>query len=121
MKQALEGEALMILETPRVARSAFEQHTGWAFKAEGACKGDLCVPFSDQWEVLDARVLVERLGMPLVHDDENGLWCLGPESQGRALASAEARDFVLPDFNGAPFRLSSLRGKKVFLLAWASW
>src|SRR5256885_12757684 len=26
-----------------------------------------------------SRVLAERLGMPLVHDEAAGLWCLGPE------------------------------------------
>ena len=37
----------------------------------------------------------------------------------RALASAEAPDFSLPDLDGKEFRLSSLRGQKVLLYAWA--
>jgi hypothetical protein len=28
---------------------------------------------------------------------------------------------VLPDFDGKPFDVASLRGRKVLLLAWASW
>ena len=40
---------------------------------------------------------------------------------GRALASAEAPELILPDRHGNEFRLSSLRGLKVLLLAWASW
>ena len=40
---------------------------------------------------------------------------------GRALATAEAAELELPDLDGNVFKLSSLRGKKVLLVAWASW
>jgi hypothetical protein len=70
---------------------------------------------------VDAEVLAERLGMALVHDPEHGLWALGPESGGRALASAEMPDLTLPDRDGNRFSLRSLRGQKVLLAAWASW
>jgi len=56
-----------------------------------------------------------------VHDAESGLWALGPESGGRALASASVPELELPRVDGNPFRLSSLRGTKVLLVAWASW
>ena len=70
---------------------------------------------------IDVRVLAERLGMALVHDEAHGLWALGPESGGRALLSAELPEISLPDRHGNPFSLSSLRGTKVLLVAWASW
>jgi len=38
-----------------------------------------------------------------------------------ALASLEAPDFALPDPTGRMHRLSDYRGKKVFLVTWASW
>jgi hypothetical protein len=58
--------------------------------------------------------------MALVREDEAALWALGPESLGdRALVSAEAPDLVLDDLDGTPFQLSSLRGQKVVLVAWA--
>ncbi len=110
----------MILETLDVDPVELERRTGWALKPEGACKGERCVPLPRDRKV-DARVLAGRLGMPLVRDEATGLWCLGPESGGRALASAEAPDFELPDLDGRPFRLGGLRGKKVLLYAWASW
>ncbi len=72
-------------------------------------------------EWLDAEVLSARLGMPLVRDDSAGLWSLGPESLGRVLQTADAPDLRLPDWRGDQFALSSLRGSKVLLLAWASW
>jgi len=111
----------MILERLEMSRGEFERRTGWALKPEGACKGDLCVPLpAGDGRTLDAPVVAERLGMPLVHDPAHDLWALGPES-GRVLASAEAPDFTLPDWRGEPFTLSELRGRKVVLVAWAPW
>ena len=59
-------------------------------------------------------------GMPLVAAEEHRLWALGPVDIGsRALASAEAPELRLPDLDGNTFSLSSLRGQKVLLYAWA--
>jgi hypothetical protein len=114
----------VILSTLDVDVASFEARTGWAIKPQGACKAEMCVPMPKEGSdaaTIDAAVLAERLGMPLVADEKHGLWALGPETLGRALASADAPDFTLPDRTGAPFELSSLRGLKVLLLAWASW
>jgi hypothetical protein len=112
----------MILDRLEVSAEELERRTGWELKPEGACKGDRCVPIPDaDGGALDANVLAERLGMALVHDEAHGLWALGPESGGRALLSADMPDVTLPDRNGRPFSLRSLRGTKVLLLAWASW
>ena len=55
-----------------------------------------------------------------MHDEASGLYAIGPESlSGRALVTAEAPELVLRDLDGEEFRLSSLRGKKVVLVAWA--
>ena len=60
------------------------------------------------------------MGLPLVHEEDLGVWALGPESiSARALTTAEAADFELPTLDGALFRLSSLRGRKVLVYAWA--
>ena len=114
----------MLLESLTADADAFTGRTGWALKAEGACKGDVCVPLPDaatRGETVDVAAVAERLGMPLVHDEAHGLWALGPESGGRALTTAIAPEIELPDIDGNPFRLSSLRGQKVLLVAWASW
>lgn len=112
----------MILNEARVSREAFAERTGWTFKPEGACRGDACVPLPESaGDWMDVHVLSERLSMPLLHDEAAGLWCLGPESLGRALPTAEAPDLSLPDWRGRHFELRSLRGRKVLLLAWASW
>jgi len=41
--------------------------------------------------------------------------------RARALASLEAPDFTLPDLDGRLHTLSNHRGKKVLLVAYASW
>jgi hypothetical protein len=113
----------MLLDSLQIDPATFERHTGWAIKPEGACKGDRCVPLpaASQSGLLPVQALAERLGMPLVHDEPSGLWSLGPESGGPALASAQVPDFALPDLAGNEFHLRSLRGRKVLLVAWASW
>jgi hypothetical protein len=95
----------------------FERHTGWEIRPEGACRGDVCVPLTDGFELTETA---ERLGMALVHDEEHDVWALGPPSlSGRALLTADAPELVLPDLDGNELRLSSLRGQKVLLVAWA--
>jgi hypothetical protein len=108
----------MILERLDAPPPELERRTGWSIKAEGACRGDVCVPLKAPFDVRD---LAQRLGMALVHDDRHELWALGPESGGKALTSAQLPDIVLPDRDGREFALRSLRGTKLFMIAWASW
>lgn len=117
----------MILTELQVDPDAFAARTGWACKPEGACKEEVCVPLPDGARGADGRldvtVVAQRLGMPLVRHDDADLWALGPETAvtGRALTTAHAPELELPTFDGDTFRLSSLRGTKVLLAAWASW
>ena len=112
----------MISETKTVTRNDFERSTGWQLKPEGACWGERCVPLPDPVsEAVDLESISGLLHMPLVHDDEANLWSLGPESGGNALTSAYIPELELTDWQGEDFNLSSLKGKKVLLIAWASW
>ena len=112
----------MILERLETTPEELRARTGWEIRPEGACKADRCVPLPDGGgDRVDVRVLAERLDMALVHDEQHGLWALGPESGGRVLLSAELPEITLPDRHGNPFSLSALHGKKVLLVAWASW
>ncbi len=116
----------MIVDAPRVAPADLLRRTGWEIKPEGACKGEHCVPLPGTALIdglVDIGVFAERLGMPLVSDPDHGLLALGPETglTGRALTTAQSPELELPDRDGNPFRLSSLRGRKVLLVAWASW
>ena len=111
----------MILEDLHVPAERFEAGTGWAVKPQGACRGEICVPLPPAGDgLVDVEAVAARLGMPLVHDEAAGLWALGPASlEGHALPTAVAPELELPDVDGEPFRLSSLRGQKVLLVAWA--
>jgi hypothetical protein len=109
----------VILDSLDVTPEQFAAGTGWVIKPEGACKAEVCVPL-DRSQGFDVVATAERLRMAVVHDEQAGLWSLGPESLGdRALISAEAPELVLDDIDGGVFRLSSLRGQKVVLVAWA--
>ena len=115
----------MILTKIEIPRDEFEAGTGWKLTPEGACKGDICVPLAAAVAgrsdgPIDVAELAREMTLPLVHEEEHGVWALGPESIGsRALVTAEAADFELPSLDGELFRLSSLRGRKVLVYAWA--
>jgi hypothetical protein len=116
----------VILDDPQVDQADFTARTGWEIKPEGACSGDTCVPLPPGTTGpdgrLDASALSQSLGMPLLHDEVHGFWALGPASAtGRTLSTAIAPDLTLPDADGNPFSLSTLHGRKVLLVAWASW
>ena len=119
----------------RATAGELAARTGWVAKPEGLCKGPMCVPLPAEarvtagggagdlhGEVLDLTVVAERLGMPVVRDDGHEVWALGPATvSGRALDTAEVPELTLPDVEGRPFTLSSLRGKRLVVFAWASW
>jgi len=114
----------MILNEPRVDAGELERRTGWELQPEGLCRAGVCVPLptgTAHGGTLDARVVSDRLGLPLLHDEAHGVWCLGPAARSRALERAEVPPIALPDRGGRPFELASLRGRKVLLVAWASW
>lgn len=114
----------MLLTELDMSTDDFEAMTGWAAKPEGMCKGDACVPAPGAIGAdgrLDIAAVSARLGMALEHDSEHGVWALGPESGGKALTTAVAPELELPDLDGNPFKLSAMHGRKVLLVAWASW
>ena len=114
----------MLLTTLDMTAESFDAATGWAAKPEGMCKGDACVPVPGaigEGGALDVATVADRLGMALVADDAAGVWALGPESGGRALTTATVPSIELPDIDGNPFNLSAMHGRKVLLVAWASW
>jgi hypothetical protein len=104
--------------------------SGWQFKPQGFCKGDVCVPVPDARKsefVAAGRynlvALANLLGQPVVTDAEHDAWCFGEAAaeRKRVLTSLDAPDFSLPDLDGKMHSLSEHRGKKVLLVSWASW
>ena len=107
----------MVTDSLEIDPVEFLRATGWELKPEGACRGDVCVPLGDR----SLPEVARRLAMPLVHDEENGLWSLGPAVEPILPAGGAAPDFALPDLEGRVHRLSQQRGRKVLILAWAPW
>lgn len=100
--------------------------SGWELKPVGLCKGGQCVPlgpYKERWgkDYLSLQAFAELQQMPLAID--NNCAALGEAASQRSMAmqSLQAADFELPDLDGKPHRLSDYRGKKILLVAWASW
>ena len=114
----------MILDSLTVDPEAFAAGTGWKSTPEGLCKGAQCVPAPEAITAagqIDVSAAASKLNMAVVEDTQHGLFAIGPESGGRALTTATVPDLALTDSDGNPFLLTSLHGRKVLLVAWASW
>lgn len=114
----------MITDSLHVPVEVLARETGWDVKPVGACREDVCVPLPPATladGMVDLPPFADRLGMPLLHDEEHGLWSLGPQAGDKAMTTVQAPDLVLPTLDGEPFALSSLRGRKVLIASWASW
>ena len=103
-----------------------EKATGWTLKPEGMCRDAACVPLpvsAVKSGEVDVAAFWKKLGGPVIASDAGDVWVLGAPAGERnaALDGLQAPDFILPDVDGKPRRLSELRGKKVFLATWASW
>jgi hypothetical protein len=108
----------VILDRLDIDAEQFGHATGWEIRPEGACKADICVPLTR--EGFDLVAVADRLGMAVVAEPGLSLWAVGPESLGsRALATADASDFSLPDLEGNLVPITSLRNQKVLVVAWA--
>ena len=108
--------------------ASLERALGWKLRPEGLCRGSVCVPVRDAsalvgTEGIDLAGFAAALGRPLALDAEERAAALGTGAAERraALASLEAPDFTLPDLSGRLHSLSDHRGKKVLLIAYASW
>ena len=106
--------------------------SGWELRPEGACRGDVCAPIPRGRETeflregparFNLAALARLLAEPVVHDDAHGVWLFGEGAAARRteMQSLQAPDFTLPDVDGRLHSLSDHRGKKVFLVSWASW
>jgi hypothetical protein len=115
----------VILDRLDLTPSDLHRQTGWEIKPEGACKDDVCVPLPGVETrpdgTIDVGAFAARMGMPVAQDEKHGLWALGSRSGASVLAAEAAPEIVLDDFDGNAFDLGTLRGRKVLLVAWASW
>jgi len=115
-------------DTVRLSREALELAIGWALKREGLCRGALCVPLRpgaalESADGVDLAGVAAALGRPLALDavERAAYLGVGAGERARVLAALEAPDFTLPDLDGRLHSLREHRGKKVLLVAYASW
>jgi hypothetical protein len=112
----------------RLPVAALESALGWTVKPEGLCRGAACVPTRTRPDLVtadgvDLAGVAALLDRPLALDVEAAAAALGAAAHERAarLASLDAPDFTLADLDGRLHSLSEWRGKKVLLVAYASW
>jgi hypothetical protein len=120
-----------------LSAEALPAATGWELKPEGLCQADRCVRVPHgvalvrkdhstamgRQDQVNLTALAGLLGQPVIRDPAHAVWCFGEAAPARRAAwqSLQAPDFTLPDLDGRPHSLSDYRGKKVFLVSWASW
>jgi len=127
--QEVQAEADRERDALWMAPSDVERLLGWTLKAEGLCRGPVCVPLASaaarhvRPDALDVAGLWRRMSKPVLRTQDASAWLLGESASERtaALESLEAPDFTLPDLAGKPHSLSDYRGRKVLLATWASW
>ena len=118
-----------------ISTSDLDRLAGLELKRQGICRGEICYPLppaspgqseflrdeaGHSWFNLTSFALLT--GQAVAHDASRSTWYFGVRpDQRQQLSSLEAPDFTLPDIDGKLHSLSDFRGKKVFLVTWASW
>ncbi len=107
--------------------------TRFEMKPQGVCRDKLCFPIPKAHksefvrkdagrDLFNLTAFANLVGQPVAHDAALNVWYFGLRSdQRQTLSSLQAPDFTLPDITGKMHSLSDFRGKKVFLVTWASW
>lgn len=107
---------------------SLEAATGWELRAEGLCRGDVCVPrrpndrlvVDDQIDLGAFAALMQR---PLAYEPSAGIAVL-TDSPGDHAALQEGRlapPFTLTDLDGNQVSSAAFAGKKRLYVAWSSW
>lgn len=126
--RAIEVAARIVDGRVQLSAEAVEVALGWEVGREGLCREGICLPVDDGARLLgpdgiDLAELAAVLDRPLALDPDERAAYLGVSATERAqvLRSLWAPDFTLPDLDGRTHTLSEHRGKKVSLVAYASW
>lgn len=116
-----------------ISTADLKRSTHFEVKPQGVCREELCFPLPKArmreflrlqapLQLFNLTAFARLVQQPVAHQAEPAVWYFGLRSdQQQRLSSLEAPDFTLPDINGKPHSLSQFRGKKVFLITWASW
>ncbi len=112
----------------RLAPEDLKRALDWELKPEGFCRGSTCILIPEASSVVteagvDLLEFARLLDRPLALDADERAAYLGTSAGDRedALATLQAPDFTLPDVEGELHSLSDYRGRKILLVAYASW
>ena len=101
---------------------------GWEVHDGLLCNDSMCIPLDNASAVvregaIDLAGLATAMDRALAVDLDERVAFLGGSARERrqALAAQQAPDFALPDLAGTTHTLGEQRGRKVLLVAWASW
>ena len=125
--RAVEATARIAGDRVTIPAADVERELGLTLTPEGLCGEGFCIPVADASGLgaggFDVAALARVLDRPLAVDAVAGAAYLGAASgeRRRALGSLHAPDFSLPDLAGRLHSLSEHLGKKVLLVAHASW
>jgi hypothetical protein len=126
--EASELQASVAGDRVSIPAAELERTLGWTLKAEGLCRDEICVPVRNREALVDSSGIdlasfAAALGRPVAVDVAENAAALGTATHDQAarMATLDAPDFTLPDLDGQLHSLSDHRGKKVLLIAYASW
>lgn len=130
----IDGERAVTINARRHGDSVLLDPTGlkdglgWEIHDGLLCNDAMCIPLADESALtrdggVDLAALSATLDRAVAVDLDERAAFLGGSARERAqaLASQHAPDFTLPDLAGRPHSLGEQRGKKILLVAWASW
>lgn len=109
---------------------ALPEALGWTLKPEGLCREAVCIPLPRGHEdsyaangFVNASAFWRLTDRCATRSAAGDIWVFGANARERAgaLLSLEAPDFTLPDLSGRMHSLSDYRGRKIYLVTWASW
>jgi len=127
-ERAVELPARVAGDRVRLDTAALRDTLGWEVHDGLLCSDVMCIPVADEAALVsdagvDLEVFARTIDRALAVDVAERAAFLGGSARERAqaLASQCAPDFTLPDLEGRPHALDEHRGKKILLVAWASW
>jgi len=108
--------------------AALKDALGWEIHDGLLCNDAMCIPLADEGALvregaIDLAGLAQAMDRAVAVDADERAAFLGGSARERsqALASQHAPDFALPDLAGRTHTLGEHRGKKILMVAWASW